>query len=91
VYPFHMSYMPTAYLLAFIDTTTTPPQVVSAGIFSENAGSITTDLRREFAVDVFETKAGSYSDARRSLQRAVKSSPALTWLVPLMRKGELDD
>lgn len=52
-----------AYAVGFIDTTTTPPTVTGVGIFSAEAGSITTDQDRAYPFDIAFMYGDDYGDA----------------------------
>lgn len=85
--------METAYLLGFVDTSQWPPVMVGAGIFSESHGSITTEQRKRFAVELQHCNASTYGEAADLLLRMVKDHPWYQWIWNLMcegRPGEKD-
>lgn len=80
--------MPRAHLLAFIDTTHTPPIVVGAGIYSEDAGSITTDQRHRQAVEVGYIDGETFGDAHETWLELVNSNPHYEWLQQFISKPD---
>ncbi len=79
--------MASAYVVAFVDTTQTPPVVVAAGIFSEGR-SITTDIRRRFPLELLDVQAADYEAAHKLAREYVEKDPSLSWLKPLMWREE---
>ena len=66
----------TAYLVAHIDTTTTPPTFLGHAIYSSSARSITNAITpKRFAFDVLEVSGDDYQDAVERLQNFCSTSP----------------
>jgi hypothetical protein len=75
----------TAYLVAHLDTATSPPVVKGVGIYSEPARSLTM-IRGMFAVDVYDEWGTDYEDAIRNLLKSIRLYPSIfAWVKPLMR------
>ncbi|HKY40696.1 MAG TPA: hypothetical protein VJN18_32395 [Polyangiaceae bacterium] len=81
--------MSTAYIVALIDTTQTPPVVVGAGIFSDGR-TLTTDLRRAFPVEIQEFKAETFQEAYEQARDTVEKYPPFAWLKPLMSREDFE-
>lgn len=75
--------MRTAYLLGFVDTTVSPPVIHRIGIFSEDAGSITTEQRRAYAVHITCASAPTYPEAAGVLNEALEK-PWYAWAKALL-------
>lgn len=80
--------MKTAYLLAFVDTTQTPPVVVGAGIFSDHEAGITTELRKRRAVRVSSVGADTFGEARECMVRYVRDLETNAWLRAIMSERD---
>jgi hypothetical protein len=74
-----------AHVLIFLDTTTSPPTVVKAGIYSEDAGSIAVDQEREYPVEALAFDGVDYGAARHRAESYIaERMPEYQWLRDLM-------
>jgi hypothetical protein len=77
----------TAYLVAHIDTTQTPPTVVGVGIYSMAAHDLTCELKRKFPVDVLQAKGKDYGEAEERLRTYIHAPDSPTkWVLSFLDK-----
>ena len=75
-----------AYAVGFIDTRTEPPLVTGVGIFSDNAGGITTDHRKAHPFDITEACGETYDRACGVLEAHLEK--LYPWAYALLRRAE---
>lgn len=76
----------TAYLVAVVDTSVSPPVVIGADVFSEPHPTLIGRHRRCVLIET--ATGGGFGEARASLLEAVNSGhPFYEWVRPLLAKG----
>ncbi len=76
--------MSKAYLCVTIDIKSTPPQVVSACVYSESATSLTT-IHGSRHAEIIMREGDSFKDAREQVLNIVKHSGTyFAWLWPFL-------
>jgi len=79
-----------AYAVGHLDTTCTPPTVVAVRIYSDEAGSITTDQRKAFPFDIMRWYGDSYAECIAPLVQWLKQwQPWAFELLPDEHKARL--
>jgi hypothetical protein len=78
--------MRRAYLVLHLNTSTTPPTVTSADVYSVSAQNLSNGLNPEdFAVDVLVADGKDFSQANERLRQHVAEFPPFAWIRPLLR------
>lgn len=76
----------TAYLVAHIDITVSPPVVSSVGIYSESAVSLTNHWRTNRNADLLSIQSDDFGKAYDEMRRFVETDALMGWVRPLMRR-----
>lgn len=81
--------MPTAYLVAHIDTTRMPPVLQSVGIYSESHNTLTNAFSsRSISAGITEVSGRTYEEARNNLLQYLRSfQDMFGWLTPHLTHG----
>lgn len=76
-----------AFLVARIDTTKTPPTVVSIGIYDVPPWDVPTDWSTRYCVELNDSMGVTYEDAATGLRDMVANRESCAWMRPLMERG----